>query len=106
MPPVVKRKFAKLSKQVFELDAAGGLLVAVFDDDGAVEVHAALEGLAAADDGLGAGDDATTAPRGTTTRPSALRRMNSPVVASKMAVEEVMITPEATTAPSWTMVPS
>ena len=48
----------------------------------------------------------TRALRGTTMRPSALRLMKLPVVASKMAVEEVMITPEAITAPSWTMVPS
>ena len=41
-----------LSEEVFQLDGAGGLLVTVLDDDGAVEVDAAFQGLAAADDGF------------------------------------------------------
>ena len=50
--------------------------------------------------------DTTTAPAGTTTLPSALRSTNSPVVESNIGVDEVMITPEAITAFSCTMVPS
>ena len=38
------------------MDAAGGFVVTVLDDDGAVEVHAAGQGFAVPDDGLAAGD--------------------------------------------------
>ena len=44
-----------LPKQFFQADAAGGFVVAVFDDDGAVEMHAGLGG-GAFDDGFAAAD--------------------------------------------------
>ena len=49
-----------LAKQIFELDASGSLFVTVFDDDRAVEMDPAFEGLSSADDRLRAGHDYST----------------------------------------------
>ena len=42
-----------LAQEVLQMDAAGGFFVPVFHNYGAVEVHAAFQGLSVADDRLG-----------------------------------------------------
>lgn len=53
-PVSCKAESSSLPQEVLQMDAAGGFFVPVFHNYGAVEVHAAFQGLSVADDRLGA----------------------------------------------------